>query len=659
MYEKYIPLAEGSVVVNHHYKTITIAVNGTSSENTQSVYGTPVVKYIGEAYTAEAILNGFVQTGVSIDTVAAEIAESVIVTVGEATVIDFYYEKTEDFSIPVEYSIAHEYYLYDWDGSLISESKPEPVTGTGFATNPLVVAPETTDYELTSATYNGTEMDSYTIILQEGENKVLFVYEKTLARDFVDATVIHNYYKDEAAMLAEIPTPEIQYTAVTSNLPESSEFSAEIRDLEGYEFHSAAPESMSIIVTEDGENVIVLNYVRCEAVYEVVHVYYGNGEYEGSTSETFGGLHGDVVLAESIAREPEYNGSVYNFVSVSEDIVLAAGEKKTIELVYERSFMVLVPTSYSVAHEYFLYDWDGTLISESKPAPVVREGSVGEEVTVSPKADGYTLINASYNGAELVGSSVILQEGRNEIVFTYEKVLERDNDDVTVIHKYYDEPEAIENGEEPEKVVEEIVPEQPEGSKYTAEPKEEEGYEFHSADPDLTIEVTEDGNNIIVINYIREKAKYEVIHVYHRNNREVGRTSEIIEGLHGDEIDSESIAHITEYEGRTYKFRSVSEDIVLDSDEMKTIVLEYNRKTNSKPDPVDPTPDPIEIPDEDVPLAPAPTGGDVEIPDEEVPLASVPKTGDESFKFILMALASALGLAGLTFTGKKREEEME
>ena len=432
IYERYIPLAPGSVTVNHHYKTVTIAVNGISSENTQSVYGTPVVKHIGEAYTAEAILNGFAQTGVTVDTAAVELAEAVAVTVGENTVIDFYYEKTENFSIPVEYSIAHEYYLYDWDGSLISASKPEAVTGTGFATNSLVVAPETTDYELRSATYNGVEMESYTIILQEGENKVVFVYEKTLPRAFEDVTVIHNYYKDEAAMLAEDAVPENQYTAVTSNLPEGSEFAAEIRDLAGYEFHSANPESMRVTVTEDGENVIVLNYVRAEAAYEVIHVY-------------------------------------------------------------------------------------------------------------------------------------------------------------------------------------------------------------------------------------------------NRNGREEGRTSQIIEGLQGQVIDSESIAHVTEYEGRTYRFVSVTEDITLDSDEIKTIVLEYNRKTGGSkpvdpkpdpveptPDPVDPTPDPIEIPDEEVPLAPAPTGGDVvEIPDEEVPLAEVPKTGDESFKFILMALASALGLAGLTFTGKKREEEME
>lgn len=657
VYERYIPLAPGSVVVNHHYKTTTVAVNGTASESNQSVYGTPVVKYIGEGYTAEAILNGFEQTGVSVDAVAAEPAESVSVTVGELTVIDFYYEKTEDFSVPVTYSVAHEYYLYDWDGSLLNESKPEPVTGTGFATNPLVVAPETTDYTLTSATYNGVEMESYTIILSEGENRVVFVYEKTLPRDFVDVTVIHNYYKDEAAMQAEVPTPENQYTAVTANLPESSAFTAEIRDLEGYEFHSAAPASMTITVTEDGENVIVLNYIRCEAVYEVVHVYYGNGEFEGRTAETFGGLHGEVVTGESIARVPVYDGNQYSFVSVSGDIVLDSNGKQTIELVYERTFAVLVPTSYSVAHEYYLYDWDGTLLNESKPAPVVREGYVGETVTVSPKAEGYTLIAAAYNGAALEGSSIVLQEGENEVVFTYEKVLARDSDDVLVIHEYY----ASVDAEEPEKVAEELFTDIPEGSRFTAETRIEAGYEFHAADPALTIVVEDNGENVIVIKYVRKAAAYKVIHVYMVNGGEEGRTSQRFTGLHGELVESESIDRVNEYNGKRYHFVSATGDILLDADAEQTITLVYNRSTGgggSKPK--DPTPDPIEIPEEPVPLTPAPEGGDepIEIPDEEVPLANVPKTGDESFKLILMALASALGLAGLTAT-RKREEEME
>ena len=48
---------------------------------------------------------------------------------------------------------------------------------------------------------------------------------------------------------------------------------------------------------------------------------------------------------------------------------------------------------------------------------------------------------------------------------------------------------------------------------------------------------------------------------------------------------------------------------------------------------------------------------DVEIPDEEVPMAMVPKTGDASMSWFLAAIASALGLAGLTIADRKRKSE--
>jgi len=376
VYEKYIPLAVGSVVVNHHYKTITIAVNGTSSEATQDVPGTPVTKHIGETYTAEAVLNGFEQTGVTVDAAAVELAESVAVTVGEATVIDFFYEKTVDLSVPVTYSIAHEYYLYDWDGSLISESKPAPVTGTGFATNLLVVAPEVNDYELTSATYNGEALENYNIILQDGENVVVFQYKKTLARDFVNAQVIHNYYRDEAAMQAEDAQPEKQYVENAANLPEGSEFSAEQRIDEGYVFHSANPESMEIVVTEDGENVIIVNYIRASASYEVIHIYNRNGSEEGRTSETLGGLDGDIVTAESIARVTGYNGNTYAFVSITEDIVLDSDAEvlPSIILTYNRTVHTPPPGGGGGG--------GGGRTPDPKPEPVIEIPE--EEVPLAP-----------------------------------------------------------------------------------------------------------------------------------------------------------------------------------------------------------------------------------------------------------------------------------
>jgi LPXTG-motif cell wall-anchored protein len=69
----------------------------------------------------------------------------------------------------------------------------------------------------------------------------------------------------------------------------------------------------------------------------------------------------------------------------------------------------------------------------------------------------------------------------------------------------------------------------------------------------------------------------------------------------------------------------------------------------------------IEIPDEPVPLAPPPADvADevVEILDEEVPLANIPVTGDASLLWVVLSALSGTGLAGLSFAGKKREEEI-
>ena len=140
---------------------------------------------------------------------------------------------------------------------------------------------------------------------------------------------------------------------------------------------------------------------------------------------------------------------------------------------------------------------------------------------------------------------------------------------------------------------------------------------------------------------------------------------------------------MTTYNGTNYAYQYNTGDIVLTEGETQEIIFVYNRTVidpppyiPDDPDP-EPTPDPepepepeptpeppvepvipeepIEIPEEEVPLAEEPEEP-IEIPEEEVPLADVPETGDSSLLWMLTTLISALGLAYLTITGKKREE---
>ena len=77
-------------------------------------------------------------------------------------------------------------------------------------------------------------------------------------------------------------------------------------------------------------------------------------------------------------------------------------------------------------------------------------------------------------------------------------------------------------------------------------------------------------------------------------------------------------------------------------------------------DPTEPE-DNIEIPDEDVPLAPTPDDDDddeiIEIPDEDVPMADVPKTGDMILPVLSTAIASGAVAIFVGKNGKKRDEE--
>ncbi len=66
--------------------------------------------------------------------------------------------------------------------------------------------------------------------------------------------------------------------------------------------------------------------------------------------------------------------------------------------------------------------------------------------------------------------------------------------------------------------------------------------------------------------------------------------------------------------------------------------------------------EPVDIPDEEVPLAPPPVIDLEDIPDEEVPLAQAPQTGDSFLFWVIAAAISALGLAVVSIKLRKNED---
>ena len=270
VYEKYIPLDMGSVVVNHHYKTITIAENGTSSEETQDVLGTAAQMYLGESYLAlsapgtfqltSAKLDGEDATASLIALMSDETVPGLSVVVSGENVVDFYYEKTVDNSRLVDYSVSHIYNLYTYNGILISSTEADPITGSGYVTTEFTAVADPAGYDLVSVTYNEEALEApYTIALADGKNEIVFVYELYEARAEVEVTVIHNYYENEEAVGG---TPIEVYEQHITDISEDTDYTAQMREEEGYEFHSATPSSLTITATKDGENLIILNYTK-------------------------------------------------------------------------------------------------------------------------------------------------------------------------------------------------------------------------------------------------------------------------------------------------------------------------------------------------------------------------------------------------------------
>lgn len=266
VYEKYVPLGQGSITVNHHYKTTTIAENGTASVETEDVLGQTTGMYLGEQFLAESLPGSFQLIAVTENGEAVAI-QNVSGVIGGDHVVDFYYEKTVDNSRMVDYSISHIYNLYTYNGQLISSDRPEPITGSGFVTTQVTAAPSPSGYTQVSATYNGAELaEPYTIALADGENAIVFVYEKYEPREKLDVSVIHNYYESADAITGG--TANETYEEKAFGIDVDSVYTAEVRNVEGYEFHSADPDTLSITVTKDGRNVIVINYVRTVQIEE-------------------------------------------------------------------------------------------------------------------------------------------------------------------------------------------------------------------------------------------------------------------------------------------------------------------------------------------------------------------------------------------------------
>ncbi len=133
--------------------------------------------------------------------------------------------------------------------------------------------------------------------------------------------------------------------------------------------------------------------------------------------------------------------------------------------------------------------------------------------------------------------------------------------------------------------------------------------------------------------------------------------------LFGQVIDAAAIAAPATIADDTYTYQFVETVgiTVAEADNVVNVYYQYTTPVVEIPEddvPLAPEPPVVEIPEDDVPLAPAPQTVDddglVDLPDEEVPLAAAPTTGDPMLFYGAM---TALSGAGLLCLRKKRDEE--
>lgn len=461
VYNKYVPLDKVSVTVNHHYTTTTIAVDGTSSSSTSDVPGTPVEKYVGEDYVAQAVPNGFTYDRYAVtDGIANtqdEATKNVTVTASGNVVVNFYYSKTVDNSKPVTYTIRHIYKTIDWNGT-VSTTEGTPISGNSYATLPLSANVDDNggNYALKTATFNGSTIsgfdpahpqETYQVILVDGTNEIIYTYERRVdTREETAVQVTYNYFARDTYTDVDTMT-DAKYIAQEGMAPEYTVVETITSKANGvwvghsytatgkpnytvgegdeavtltYTFVSANPEGGKVDSllalyngsTPDG-NKIVMNYIRkysTETRYTVIHEYYTNGSLSGSTQNTLSGQAGATVNAADIAKVTSYEGNTYSYTSASaESITLAADGSSTITLRYDRSTGGgSGSTYYTVTVNY--YDQDTGAKIATSYSDRIREGRT-YDVSAYDAIDieGYTYVKTTGDALSgtMNGSKVI------------------------------------------------------------------------------------------------------------------------------------------------------------------------------------------------------------------------------------------------------------
>ncbi len=272
-YNRYMPLAQEYVSVNHHYALTTWSIaDGESRSNVQNTSSSdsPVAKYVGETFTATLKENGY--TFKKATSSNETLNGSTITVSGSDDVIDLYYEKTEDPRIASSVTVNHYYTDVDYNGDRIERTDLNDTRIVpGYAGLLYTAVPDTKGYSLVrkeAAPEFAAGYETPTILMAEGPNTISFYYELSVdSREAASITVIHHYSLFDR--YTGINTNEGTTTNVFNSFSQGVWVGAEFNTALAATYNSRAyvldetkSDSRTLTLAADRENVINLYYQR-------------------------------------------------------------------------------------------------------------------------------------------------------------------------------------------------------------------------------------------------------------------------------------------------------------------------------------------------------------------------------------------------------------
>ena len=270
--------------------------------------------------------------------------------------------------------------------------------------------------------------------------------------------VINHVYDDRAETYLD--------TQVVYNQEIGTEYIAKPRENLNY-----TNDGDKTITVKEGENIVTINYVRKLATVVVNHVYEGKEKQDEDVEKIEKVPVGSKYIA--VVRKEKYYTAENN-----KEIYVKEGENAII-INYKRN-----PATVIINHIY--EDREET----DKDTEKIEKQKVGEKyLAKARKEDNYTSDG---------DKEILIKDGENIVTINYT----RKNATVTVKHVYNDKASTSSDIEKVEK--------QKVGEKYLAKARKESNY---TSDGDKEI-LVKDGENQVIINYIRKLSSVTINHVY-------------------------------------------------------------------------------------------------------------------------------------------------